>query len=59
MMSFVTAGTAGGAGLGSAQVFGAGQFVGRIVDDFIGLETGWGIGAEALDFAGKNHQDEE
>jgi hypothetical protein len=36
----------------------AGEFVARVVDDFVGLEPGCGVGAETVDFAGKNHQDE-
>ncbi len=46
VMRFVTAGAAGGSGLGAAKVFGARQFVAGIIDHFIGLYLGWGVGAK-------------
>jgi hypothetical protein len=36
MMGFLAAGMAGRARLSAAEVFGVRQFVGRIVDDFVG-----------------------
>jgi len=56
VMGFLSAGATGGAGLSSAQIFGAGKFVGGVVDDFIGLEAGCGVGTKAGDFAGNDHQ---
>jgi hypothetical protein len=55
-MGFLSASATGGARLSSAQIFGAGKFVGGVVDDFIGLEAGCGVGTKAGDFAGNDHQ---
>ncbi len=57
-MRFAAASAAGGAGLGSAQIFGAREFVGGVIDDFVGLNAGRGIGTEAVNFVRKNHEDE-
>jgi hypothetical protein len=54
MMRFLSAGAAAGAGLGAAEVFGAWKFVARIVDHFIGLDPGRGVGAKAGNLAWKN-----
>jgi len=59
VVGFVAAGAGGGAVLGSAEVFDAGEFVAGIVDDFIGLQTRRGIRAQAVDFAGNDDDREE
>ena len=59
VMGFVASGACGGAGLGSAEIFDAGEFVAGIVDDFIGLQTGRGVGAQSVDFAGNDDDREE
>lgn len=58
VMSFAAARAAGGGGLGSTQIFGAGQFVGGVIDDFVWLDARRGVGTEAVNFAGKNHENE-
>jgi hypothetical protein len=37
----------------SAEIFGARQFVAGVVDHFVGLQPGSGVGAKAVDLAGK------
>ena len=49
----------GGAGLRSAQIFGAGEFVSGVVDDFIGLKARRGIGAEPCDLTRDDHQNKK
>ena len=58
VIGFAASGAACCAGLSAANVFGAGQFIAGVVDDFIGLKAGSGIGAKACDLARKNHQHE-
>jgi hypothetical protein len=58
VMGFLSAGAAGCAGLSAAQILGAGEFVARVVDDFVGLQAGRGVGAEAGDLA-RNNDDYE
>jgi len=58
-MGFVAAGVSGCAGLGSAEIFDAGKFVAGVVDDFIGLQMGRGVGAQAVDFAGNDDDGED
>lgn len=50
-MSLLTSGSGGFAGLRSAEVFGARELVARVINDFIRLQFGWGIGAKAVDLA--------
>lgn len=59
VMGFVAAGAGGCARLGTAKVFDAGEFVAGVVDDFIGLQAGRGIGAQAVDFAGNDDDGED
>jgi len=59
VMSFLAAGAAASAGLGSAQIFGARKLIPGIVDHFIGPQFGCGVGAEARNLPGKNHDDEQ
>jgi len=59
VMGFLAAGASRGAGLGSADIFGAWKFVGRVVDYFIGLHTRGGVGAQTGDFARDHDEDEE
>jgi hypothetical protein len=58
MMRFQATGASGGARLGAAQVFGARQFITRVVDHFIGTHSGYGVWSEAGNLAGKNDDDE-
>ena len=59
VMGFPSAGMAGCAGLSAAQIFGAGEFVSRVVDDFVGLETGCGVGTEAGNLSRNEYQHEK
>jgi hypothetical protein len=59
VMGFVASGAGSCAGLGSAEVFDARKLVAGIVDDFVGLQMGRGIGAKAVDFAGNQDDGEE
>ena len=59
MVRLLAAGAAAGSGLSAAQVFGARQFVGRVVDDFIGAQLRCGVGAQAVNLPRKNHDDEQ
>ena len=59
VMGFVASRAGDCAGLGSAEVFDAGEFVAGIVDDFIGLQMRRGVGAKAVDFAGNDDDGEE
>jgi hypothetical protein len=58
MMRFLTSSASRGAGLGAAEVFGAGQFIARVVDDAIGLQPGRSVGAKAVNLLRKNDEDE-
>ena len=58
-MGLLTSGAAGGAGLSSAEVFGARQFVAGIVDHFVGLQLGRGVGTKAGNLTRKNRDDEQ
>ena len=58
MVGLLTTGVASRAGLSAAQIFGARQFVAGVIDHFVGLKAGWGIGAEVGDFAGDNQQNQ-
>jgi hypothetical protein len=59
MMGFVAAGAGGCAGLSSAEIFDAGEFIAGVVDDFIRLQMGRGVGTQAVDFAGNDDDSEE
>jgi len=59
VMRFLTAGAAGGSGLRAAKVFGARQFVARIVNNFIRTHLGWRVGTELGNLSGKNRDDEQ
>ena len=59
VMGFSSSGAGGCAGLSATQVFGAREFVTGVVDDFVGLDAGRGVGAKAGDLAGKDHQHED
>jgi hypothetical protein len=59
VMRFLSAGAAGCASLGAAQVFGAWQFIAGIVDHFKGPDFGSGVGAETCNLPRKNHDDEQ
>lgn len=58
-MCLLTSGAAGDAGLSSAEVFGARQFVAGVVDHFVGLQLGRGVGTQAGNLPRKNRDDEQ
>ena len=60
-MSFLAAGTAVHAGLRSAQVFGAREFVAGVVDHFIRTHLRRRVGAKAIDLPRENgnHKQQE
>ena len=58
-MGFMAASAGGCTGLSSAEVFDAREFVAGVVDDFVGLQMGCGVGAQAVDFAGNDDDGEE
>lgn len=59
VMGFVASGAGGCAGLGSAEIFDAGEFIAGVVDDFVGLQMRRGVGAQSIDFAGNEDDGEE
>ena len=59
MVRLLATGAAARSGLSAAEVFGARQFVRRVVDDFIGAQLRCGVGAQAVNLPRKNHDDEQ
>jgi hypothetical protein len=57
-MRFLASSVATAAALGSAQIFSAGQFIARVIDDFIGTQMWCGVRAKARDLRGNNHGNE-
>jgi len=58
-MCLLATGASSGAGLSAAKVFGARQFVGGIINDFVRAQRWRGVGAQAVNLPRKNHDDEE
>jgi hypothetical protein len=58
VVGLLTTGVASRAGLSAAQIFGARQFVAGVIDDFVGLQAGWCVGAEAGYFAGDDQKNQ-
>jgi hypothetical protein len=59
VMCFLATCVAGDSGLSAAEVFGARQFVARVVDHFIGLQFGRRVGTEPKYLPRKNDNNEE
>jgi hypothetical protein len=59
VMRFPATSAAFDASLGAAQIFGAWQFVARVIDHFIGLQPGRSIGTEVSNLLRKNYQDKD
>jgi hypothetical protein len=59
MMSLLASGASGSAGLGSAEIFGAGKFVARIIDDLVRTKFGSGVRTEPINLARKNGDHEQ
>jgi hypothetical protein len=59
MMSFLASSAAGGGGLRAAKIFGARQFVARVVDHFVGLQLRRRIGPQLINLTGKHDEDKE
>ncbi len=58
-MRLLAACAARGTGLSAAEVFGARQFVGRVVDHFVGTQLGRSVGTEAVNLPRKNGADKQ
>jgi hypothetical protein len=60
VVGFAASGVAGAAGLSATEVLGAGQFVARVVNDFVRAQLRRGVGAKTSDFSRENaHQDQQ
>ncbi len=58
-MRFLASGAAGRAGLGAAEVFGAGQFVAGVIDHFVGTHFRCSIRTKVVNLVRKNYENEE